>query len=223
MEIKYLQVGPIGTNCYLLCDEKARVCAVIDPGGEARRIASAIRSTGCTPAVILLTHGHYDDTGAVDELRAMWPDVPAYLNRKDTALWGAPASIFPPLRNTTHYGEGDTVAVGGLTVSVMETPGHSAGSVTLRCNDALFCGDTLFAGDCGRTDLYGGSMEAMLDSLRRLGELEGNLLVLPGHEETSTLDREREQNAWLRRAMMNIAGSGRETQSSPMYHENQIL
>ena len=201
MEIKYLQVGPIGTNCYLLCDEKTHVCALIDPGDEARRVMAAVRSTGCEPAAILLTHGHYDHTGAVRELRDHWPDIPVYLNRRDTYLLGAPASIFPALPDTKDFGEGDTIAVGNLTVEVMETPGHSRGSVTLRCEDALFCGDTLFAGDCGRTDLYGGNMEEMLASLRRLGELPGNLLVLPGHMGTSTLDQERMNNPWLRKAM----------------------
>ena len=93
------------------------------------------------------------------------------------------------------------MAVGGLTVSVLATPGHSEGSVTLRCGDVLFCGDTLFAGSCGRTDFPGGSMEKMMASLRRLGQLEGNLQVLPGHMEASTLDRERRTNPYLIQAM----------------------
>ena len=196
MEIKLMQVGPIGTNCYLLCDEIRKVCAIIDPGAEGRRIAAAVESVGCTPCAILLTHGHYDHTGGIRELRSQWSEIPVYLHRMDTAEKGAPASLFPPVPNTLHYGEGDTVNVGNLAVQVMETPGHSLGSVTLRCVNALFCGDTLFAGDCGRTDFYGGSMDAMLASLGRLGRL-----VLPGHEETSTLDRERQGNPWLRQGM----------------------
>ena len=60
MKIKCLQVGPIGTNCYLLCDEDAKTCAVIDPGGDGARIAAAVAETGCVPCAILLTHGHYD-------------------------------------------------------------------------------------------------------------------------------------------------------------------
>ena len=83
MQIHSLQVGPIGTNCYLLCDEEASVCAVIDPGGEAGRIRTAVENTGCKPCGIFLTHGHYDHTGAADELRAYWPEIPVYLNRRD--------------------------------------------------------------------------------------------------------------------------------------------
>ena len=99
------------------------------------------------------------------------------------------------------YGEGDTIQVGGLTLKVLATPGHSEGSVTLRCGDVLFCGDTLFAGSCGRTDFPGGSVKKMMESLKRLGELEGDLVVYPGHMEDSTLDRERSWNPYLRQAM----------------------
>ena len=83
MDIRMLQVGPIGTNCYLLCDETEKLCAVVDPGGDATRVAAAVADTGCAPCAILLTHGHYDHTGGVAELRAKWPDVPVYLNRRD--------------------------------------------------------------------------------------------------------------------------------------------
>ena len=203
MQIHSLQVGPIGTNCYLLCDEEAGVCAVIDPGGEAGRIRTAVENTGCKPCGIFLTHGHYDHTGAADELRAYWPEIPVYLNRRDRYEGDAYAlQLFPRLAGEVRdYDEGDTLAVGDLTVTVLATPGHSEGSVTLRCGNVLFCGDTLFAGSCGRTDFLGGSMHKMMASLRRLGGLEGDLKVYPGHMEPSTLDRERRWNPYLLQAM----------------------
>ena len=203
MEIKVLQVGPIGTNCYLLCDEAAKLCAVIDPGGDATRVEGAVSASGCTPCAILLTHGHYDHTSAVEELEAVWPDVPVYLNHRDVYPDDPRAQqLFPLLPgNVKSYDEGDSLCVGGLTVNVLATPGHSEGSVTLRCGDVLFCGDTLFAGSCGRTDFQGGSMRKIMASLKRLGELEGDLTVCPGHMETSTLDRERQSNPYLRQAM----------------------
>ena len=202
MDIKTLQVGPIGTNCYLLCDETEKLCAVIDPGGDAVRVAAAVEDSGCAPCAILLTHGHYDHTGAVAELSARWPGVPVYLNRRDVYEGDAYLQqLFPPVPCAKDYGEGDTVQVGGLTLQVLATPGHSEGSVTLRCGDALFCGDTLFAGSCGRTDVPGGSVKKMMESLKRLGELEGDLKVYPGHMEDSTLDRERSWNPYRRQAM----------------------
>ena len=202
MDIRMLQVGPIGTNCYLLCDETEKLCAVVDPGGDAARVAAAVADTGCAPCAILLTHGHYDHTGGVAELRAKWPDVPVYLNRRDQYEGDAYLQqLFPPVPGARDYDEGDTIQVGGLTVDVMATPGHSEGSVTLRCGDVLLCGDTLFAGSCGRTDFPGGSVKKIMASLKRLGSLEGDLQVYPGHMETSTLDQERSWNPYLHQAM----------------------
>ena len=202
MEIKTLQVGPIGTNCYLLCDTGAGVCAVIDPGAEASRVAAAVQESGCTPCAILLTHGHYDHTGAVAQLRQMWPQVPVYLSRKDQYDAGTcAAELCPASPGAVDYGEGDKIAVGNLTVEVLSTPGHSEGGRTLRCGDVLFCGDTLFAGSCGRTDFVGGSMTTLMDSLARLGRLTGNYRVLPGHMEPSDLDTERRTNPYLIQAM----------------------
>ena len=97
MKIKCLQVGPIGTNCYLLCDEDAKTCAVIDPGGDGARIAAAVAETGCVPCAILLTHGHYDHTGAVGELQAKWPETPVYLNRRDVYADACTQQLFPLL------------------------------------------------------------------------------------------------------------------------------
>ena len=195
MDIKTLQVGPIGTNCYLLC-------AVIDPGEEAGRVAAAVKATGCTPCAIFLTHGHYDHTGAVKELSALWPEVPVYLSRKDQYPGdGYLCQLFPLIPNAKDYGEGDSFHVGSLEVKVLSTPGHSEGSVSLLCGDVLFSGDTLFAGSCGRTDFPGGSMRVIMTSLKRLGELEGDLKVYSGHMEPSTLDRERKWNPYLTQAM----------------------
>ena len=200
MKIKSLQVGPIGTNCYLLCDEEKKVCAVIDPGGEAGRVRDAIVETGCTPDSILLTHGHYDHTTGVAGLLAFYSDLPVYISPKEPL--GQP--LFPALpENVKSYGEGDAVSVGDLKVTVLATPGHSPGSVTLLVERALFVGDTLFAGSCGRTDLPGGDYDAMMASLRRLGSLEGNFEVYPGHMEPTDLACERGTNFYLLEAMGN--------------------
>ena len=125
-----------------------------------------------------------------------------YLNHRDQYEGDAYLQqLFPPVPGAKDYDEGDTIQVGGLTVDVMATPGHSEGSVTLRCGDVLLCGDTLFAGSCGRTDFPGGSVKKIMASLKRLGSLEGDLQVYPGHMETSTLDQERSWNPYLHQAM----------------------
>ena len=202
MEIKILQVAPMGTNCYLLCDETEKICAIIDPGGNGKEIAAHVESMGYTACAVCLTHGHYDHTGGVEALLKEFPDAPVYLSRKDQYPGDAYLQqLFPTIPGCRDYGEGDTFAVGGLTITVMSTPGHSEGSVTLRCGNALFCGDTLFAGSCGRTDFPGGSTRTILDSLRRLSQIEENLDVYPGHMEPSTLDRERRSNPYMLQAM----------------------
>ena len=198
MNIKLMQVGEIGTNCYLLEDEDTRSAAIIDPGGEARGILGQAKADGVQVKAILLTHSHYDHTGAVRELREALPGGPVYLHPADAAQLGT--AVMPPIGETRPYQEGDTVPVGNLTVQVLHTPGHTPGGVTLRVEDVLFTGDTLFQGSMGRTDL-GGSYTEIMASLKRLGQLEGDLQVLPGHMGVSTLDRERKSNYFLREAL----------------------
>ncbi|MET0016924.1 MBL fold metallo-hydrolase [Oscillibacter sp.] len=198
-----LQVGPIMTNCYILCDDETKVCAVVDPGADADRVAQTVAETGCAPACMLLTHGHYDHTDAVEELLEKFPGIPVYLNHRDVydETDRRMRQLFPHLPATVSYDDGDAVRVGSLTVSVLATPGHSAGSVTLLCGDVMFAGDTLFAGSCGRTDLASGSVDDMLASLARLGRLEREYSVLPGHMGASILSREREYNPFMLQAL----------------------
>lgn len=202
MQVKVLQVGPIGTNCYLLEDEKAHVAAVIDPGDEAGRILQVIKDDGVDVKYILLTHGHYDHTTAVPELHQALPQAEIYIHKADAN--GAGSRLFPlagQIPDLKFYDEGDALTLGELTIQVLHTPGHSKGSVTLKVGDVLFCGDTLFAGSCGRTDLAGGSYDEIMTSLKKLGELPGDYHVCPGHDVTSTLERERRSNPFLREAM----------------------
>ena len=202
MNIKVLPVGELATNCYILWDEGSKLCAVIDPGDEAGRILHQVRELGLQVKYILLTHGHYDHTTAVPELHAALPEAEIYIHQADSH--GAGGRLFPLTSQVDElllYDEGDTLPLGALTIEVMNTPGHSLGSVVLRVDDVLFTGDTLFADSCGRTDLRGGSPEQMLASLRRLGQLEGDFRVLPGHDVSSTLERERQNNYYMKMAM----------------------
>ena len=200
MNVKMLQVGPLGTNCDILEDEASHQAAVIDPGGDAPAILEAL--DGAEVRYILLTHGHYDHTGGVAELQKALPQAEVYIHEKD--FLGVDASLFPlrgQAEGVKFYGEGDRLPLGGLEIQVLHTPGHSEGGVTLRCGSLLFCGDTLFAGSCGRTDFPGGSVPKLLTSLRRLGKLEGDFQVCPGHMDVSTLEEERKSNPYLRQAL----------------------
>lgn len=207
MEINVLPLGQLGTNCYIFHETGSDTCGVIDPGGQGEQLAQWLKDKGLTPEAVLLTHGHFDHILGIPGLRAAWPELPIYCHPADvgegetTGLFGQRFPTVSSFGNITSYREGDVVQVAGVELEVLETPGHTPGSVTLRSGDALFTGDTLFAGSMGRTDFEGGNGEAMMASLRRLGELEGDYQVLPGHEEQTTLDRERQTNYCLRMAM----------------------
>jgi len=200
MKVKLLQVGPLGTNCYILEDEETREAAVIDPGGDAPAIEKALE--GAELRYILLTHGHYDHTGGAAELAEAFPAAEVYVHPKDCP--GPDRYLFPletQVPGVRFYGEGDEIALGSAKVEVLHTPGHSEGSVTLLCGDAMFAGDTLFAGSCGRCDMEGGDVRQMAASLKRLGLLEGDYTVYPGHGDASTLSEERRSNHYMRQAM----------------------
>ena len=204
MRIKGLQVGPIGTNCYIVEDDRARKAAIIDPGENADAILAAVAQDDPEMQVesILLTHGHYDHVCAIPALRETLPNVPVYIHRAD--FEDKPPELFPLPRDlplVRFYDDGDTVMVGDIPVEVFHTPGHSAGSVTLKVDDVLFTGDTLFAGSCGRTDFPDGSYEQIIASLRRLGRLGGDFTVCPGHEGMTTLEQERRNNYYMVQAL----------------------
>ena len=195
MEITVFQLGSLGTNCYIVREEKG--CAIIDPGDAGDALANWLDNAGLIPEAVLLTHGHYDHVGGVEALRSRYAGLPVYVHEADTHLT---PDLSRGLQWTHHYNEGDTLTVGGVDFRVLHTPGHTPGSVCLLAGDALFSGDTLFAGSCGRTDFPGGSWTQMLSSLRRLSKLEGNLQVLSGHGESSTLDAERSYNPYMKEA-----------------------
>ena len=202
MNIKILPVGELGTNCYILEDEVRKLAAIIDPGDEAERILAQVEKDGVQVKYILLTHGHYDHTTAVPDLHKALPNAEIYIHQADSH--GAGGRLFPlasQVDDLLLYDEGDVLKLGGLTIEVMSTPGHSQGSVVLKVGDVLFTGDTLFAGSCGRTDLRGGNYQQMLASLKRLARLEGDYHVLPGHDVASTLERERQSNYYMKEAV----------------------
>ena len=197
LDIKIIPVGPLGTNCYLLCDSGE--CCLIDPGDNAKKLLQIVQECGCQLRYLLLTHGHFDHFTAVSDILAAYPDLPVYIHEQD--ICETPEQLrFCRLdeHNQRFYAEGDTLPLGSLTIRVLETPGHSRGSVVLQVENVLFTGDTLFAGSCGRTDFSGSDPRAMYHSLRRLAALPGDYFVLSGHGGVSTWDKERRSNPYIR-------------------------
>ena len=193
MEIQALQVGSIPTNCYLVFDPGRTDALVIDPGDNPERIFAALN--GRTPAAVLLTHGHFDHTGAL----SAFAGVPIYIHEADAPMLSDPhlsvgdgnGDLRPRPAATHLLADGEQLHLAGLDLAVLHTPGHTPGGVTYQIGDALFTGDTLFAHGYGRTDLPGGDFSALRRSLRRLLHLAGDFRVFPGHSESTTLNHER--------------------------------
>ena len=206
MEVKVLQVGPIGTNCYILEDEKARAAAIIDPGDEAGRILQVIEDDGVDVKYILLTHGHFDHIGGVAAVKAATgakvvisaEDAPMLTSsRKSLAAFSFLSQA--PAQADILVQDGDTVTLGNTVFTVLATPGHTPGGVCYIAGDCIFSGDTLFFCSCGRTDFPGGSSREIMDSLQKLAALPGDYTVYPGHDRFSTLNFERQHNPYMKK------------------------
>ncbi len=203
LKVHTLSLGAYQTNTYIVHDDGAKTCAVIDPGYEAGTILNAVAQLGLTVDAILLTHGHFDHVGAVEEIVEI-TGCKLWLSQSDWSQFPNPVTAyFYPIANcdfceVSFCEDDEIIHAGGLTFQVLATPGHTHGSVCYLCEDALFSGDTLFAGSCGRTDLPGGDGKFLRLSLERLAELEKNYWVYPGHGESTTLAEEKKYNPYMR-------------------------
>lgn len=201
MNIKTIPVGQLETNCYVVVNEETLACVVIDPGDESNAIMEYIESNRLRCEAIMLTHGHFDHVGAVNEILEQ-TGCALYINPRDEGYEvGKSGMKFKMPEGGKYYDDGDIIVEAGLEFKVLATPGHTPGSVCLICGGALFTGDTLFRGSCGRADLPGGSMREEMRSLKKICELEGDYEVYPGHMDSSSLERERRFNHYCREAM----------------------
>lgn len=172
--VKQISVGPMLNLAYLLGDPDAHVCAAIDPGWEAGIILEEASKSGLEITHILLTHTHFDHTGALAELQSE-TGATVYVN----ALEAGEVEGKMPLEKT---GDGSRIRLGSIDIECLHTPGHTPGSQCFMACGCLFTGDTLFVEGCGRVDLPGSSPRDMSRSLARLRGLDPKLIVFPGHD-----------------------------------------
>ena len=202
IQIHTLALGAYQTNTYIVHDAEAKSCVIIDPGYSSATILAKVEKLGLQVDAILLTHGHFDHVGAVKKIVAA-TNCKLWMSQSDYSQFPNPVNAyFFPIANcdfceVNFCEEGELIQGGGLEFLVLETPGHTWGSVCYLCENAMFSGDTLFAGTCGRTDLPGGDGVTIQNSLKRLAELESDFTVYPGHGESTTLARERMYNPYM--------------------------
>ncbi|NLK38093.1 MAG: MBL fold metallo-hydrolase [Epulopiscium sp.] len=202
MKIKGLEMGSIGTNCYVVSDDN-NICAIIDCDGNPKPLFDYVEANQLTPTHILLTHGHFDHIGAVEVVKEKYGCHVIACEKEREVLENPSVNVssfsgFPiSLLADSYCKEGDIITVGDLNFTVMETPGHTVGSVCFVIEDAIFSGDTLFLGSCGRTDFPTGDWNTILQSLQRLKNLEKDYVVYPGHGPATTLANERVSNPYM--------------------------
>jgi hydroxyacylglutathione hydrolase len=202
-----LPVGLLQCNCSIFGDEQSREAVVIDPGDEIDSILAILAKHNLRVKAIVITHAHIDHIGGAQKLKAS-TGAPVYMNASDQALYdqldvqagwlGMPT----PARTEidVHVREGESLTLGAAEFHVLDTPGHTQGSISvwIPAENKLVAGDTLFLDSIGRTDLPGGNPRQILRSIHdKLLPLEDDVVVIPGHGPNTTIGRERRRNPFL--------------------------
>jgi hydroxyacylglutathione hydrolase len=207
-------VGPIQCNCYILTESVSGKAFLIDPGAESKQLFSYIEKRRLDLQSILITHAHIDHVGGIESLQAV-TSAPVYYHKGDGFLYQdlkmqaqffgvTPAQLMAtqPSVGEDSLLDQQEFAFENCRIRVVHTPGHTPGSVCFHASgeeDLIFTGDTLFAGSIGRTDLWGGNYEQIIDSIQsKLMTLPDSVMVLPGHGPDTTIGDERRSNPFLK-------------------------
>jgi glyoxylase-like metal-dependent hydrolase (beta-lactamase superfamily II) len=192
-------------NCYILGCEDTLEAVVIDPGGDPEKIVTALAESKLKAKYLINTHGHFDHVGANRQLKQL-TGAQLLIHAKDAPMLGqlvmAAASFGLSSENSPQpdktIEEGDTITFGKISLTVIHTPGHSPGGVSLHTNGYLFVGDTLFAGSIGRTDLPGGNFQTLKQSIQnKLFPLGDDIQVFTGHGPPTTIGQEKRYNPFV--------------------------
>lgn len=198
MKLYHVITGLLRVNTYFLVNDKMQA-VVIDCGENYKRVKSTEQELGVKIEAVLLTHAHFDHAGSAKKLQDDGAKI--YISELDADKLTAEGSLssnfgrkFEQFTPNFTFSDGQTLNVLGINIDVIATPGHTDGSVTFKVDNALFTGDTLFYDSVGRTDFPTGSREDMIRSVKKLFALSGDYQVYPGHDEFTTLERERKYN-----------------------------
>lgn len=202
MKAEKLIVGQLNTNCYLVFDEDSRQTFIIDPGDDGEYIIRKIHDLDLKPQAILATHAHFDHILAATELKLALK-IPFYLHKNDlpilkrtqpTAKYFIGLNVDPPVQVDHFLTKGQILKAGNLVLQVLETPGHTQGSVSFYAKKKrlIFVGDLFFAGGShSRTDLKGGDYQKLKNSIKKILSLPPKTIIYPGHGKATTVKKER--------------------------------
>ena len=206
MIIEQLPLGPIQANCFIVACEETKEAVVIDPGDEADKILMALAKKALKVKKIINTHGHFDHVGANRRLTEVTgaklmihsQDVPMLSQSAASAkAWGMRADNSPTPDRVLE--DGDIITFGNLSLTVIHTPGHTRGGISLYGHGAVFVGDTLFSGSVGRTDFPGGDYDTLIKSIQqKIFKLPEDTKVYPGHMGPTTVGAEKRNNPFCR-------------------------
>jgi len=202
LKLNKLVLGFFKVNCYILSLDDAVI--IIDPGGDFHRIEKYLKNENVKPDFILNTHGHYDHISAVPDLVSNY-NIPFYIHRFEEPIIKDPeknlSSFFGKnglsLKTYNLLEKDQYKKFNNFGIEIINTPGHTPGSITLKYRNFLFTGDLLFKNGIGRTDLYGGNTDEIRNSLKSLKKMDKNLIVYPGHGEDTSLESEFKTNYYL--------------------------
>ena len=198
-EIQRYVLGMVQVNTYVLWNDNHVL--IIDPGSKSKKLLSVLDEAGAIVDGIFLTHAHFDHIGGVDAFAKKY-NAPLYMNELDAPLLSDPRlnlSGYDPLVVLTkpNFLMPGKQKIGTFEVTIYDAPGHSEGCSMLEWENNLFSGDVLFQGSIGRTDFYTSSNTKMMQSLKRIKEMNPDLVVYPGHGEATTIKNELQWNPFL--------------------------
>lgn len=207
MLLDIFQTGLLDVNTYVLKDEESKEAVLIDVGGEFEELKEKLNSEGYEIKYILNTHGHFDHVLGEAQIQEKYPDLKIYINKNDERhytdltktlqLWGFGDEV-PSLKPFDTVDETTQLNVGKTQIRVIETPGHSKGSVSYYVDGKLFSGDALFYGSIGRTDFIDGDFHELITSIKtKLFILPDDTIVYPGHGPSTTIKNEKLTNPYL--------------------------